>query len=153
MNTTEGLICAGFEVVTETGIQLGWVNKVELNLDDEFVTNLTLTSVRLPSLISWLASTYKVSSESIVHIGSTRVLTREGTEEQILNFKLGVLERFGLRRLPWLESDKQYIFPMHISHQGYGNEDIDGTGSKKPTPLPPSPNNTDSSVSRDEFNT
>jgi len=72
-----------FEVITETGLCLGWVRSA--SIDAEGDTFITLVVV--PTPISWLpeklVGTYEFAGVDLVCVGSARLIVAEGSEEKL----------------------------------------------------------------------
>lgn len=123
-----------FEVVTETGVCLGWVRNSSLATKD----SNQITLVVVPSSVGWLpeklVGAYELASIELICVGSERLIVAEGSEEKLEHLKVGILERLGLIRLPWMQQEEAYS--LRIDSRG---EDGDTGFQPAIRPRSPSP--------------
>jgi hypothetical protein len=131
----------GSEVLTETGARLGWLR----HFRTDSVTHahyLVLSPVKRPLYFSWLRSRYEISAELVTYANRSRVLLREGAEEEILNLRVGLIEKIGFGNLPWQHKTQELIF-WAVADSGNSDDDL---GAQPSTPKSPSPNTGGSST-------
>lgn len=129
----------GAEVITETGIKLGWVKERELKSKVGNTLSLLLSSVQPSSPFFWVGSTYEISVNLVTHSSKSGILVREGAEEQISCLQMGLLERFGFRGLPWQKQNEGWYVRPIVSVSN-GNDNDEGHLNHVPKPTPPTPN-------------
>ncbi|MEL6128455.1 MAG: hypothetical protein AAFR24_11595 [Cyanobacteria bacterium J06627_3] len=137
MNTLENSnLWTGCEVLTESGIPLGWVRKTLLNSENHNPTTLIITT--LPTL--WfpqrILGNYELLVSEVVSFQSNRLFVFEGAEEKLNQINIGLLECLGLGRHPWEMEGDGYIFPTSSSD---GNNDNGTDLSPVPAPRWPGP--------------
>lgn len=132
--------CIGAEVITETGTNLGWLKQVKLDTGGQ-IHSLILMSAKPSFWPSNIRSSYELLTESIVYVNPTRIVVAEGSEEQVFNLKIGLLEKLGFVRLPW-EQDEASLCTVSIQRED-GDDDI---GSPVRVPRPYSPNDGEDAV-------
>lgn len=127
---------SGMEVITETGITLGWVKEIKLKPGCDSPSSLLLTSVQPSSLLGWVGSRYEISVDLVTKSSESRVLVREGAEAQIFCLQTGLLEKFGFKSLPWQkQSEGWYVRP--IVSVSNGNDNDEGHLNLVPKPTSP----------------
>ncbi|MBF2028057.1 MAG: PRC-barrel domain-containing protein [Oscillatoriales cyanobacterium C42_A2020_001] len=118
------------EVITETGELLGKVRGFKFDVDDGGVVSLIIASVGLPLIPDQVVSTYELPIDAIVSSGPDRLIVFEGSEENMVQLSVGVLERLGIGKPPWeRDDDEVYIAPVRTDKQL-------GTGLKTPVNTP-----------------
>jgi hypothetical protein len=135
----------GFKVVTETGVQIGWVKRV---VDDDDVKMLAISHVPLHWIPDFVTGIYHLSIDEIAEIDDRRIIVFEGTEENLINATIGWFDRFNWTKPSWKKSAKSssiivpHSLPNDISNRNDWDED-DGaaTSSRNPNPKGPSPLN------------
>lgn len=116
----------GCEVVTETGEPLGKVRDFEFTGNDGRVTHIVIDTFGVPRLPSRLLSTYELSIDEIVSVGSDKLIVFEGAEERLNQLTRGLLENLGIGRPPWEREDEDYLPPP------IGTENQLGSGAPSP---------------------
>ena len=76
----------GSEVITETGVKLGWLKQIKIDSGNH-VYSLVLSSVKISSWFSWASSSYEIPAELTPYVGDSQILVSEGAEKQISNLK------------------------------------------------------------------
>jgi len=135
MNFTEHLKAIGKEVVTEEGVLLGWLHKIEVDSD---TCDVVITSSQLPKPFQFFFSLYGLPLSEIVSITPSRIFASAGAEERLTALHKGILEQLGLYKQPWrvVESKKPYIRASRIDKK-FGDDDSFGCGVLAPTPNTP----------------
>jgi hypothetical protein len=134
----------GFKVVTETGVQIGWVKRV---VDDD-VKMLAISHVPLHWIPDFLTGIYHLSVDEVARLDDRRIIVFEGAEEALIQVKIGWFDRFNWTKPSWRKPAKypSSILPNQtpagISDRNDWDED-DGTAisSRNPNPKGPSPLN------------
>jgi hypothetical protein len=129
-------IALGAEVITETGVPLGWVRQLKNQPEGDRGCLLEIASFRWQFLPEILVSTYQLAEAEIVSKGDERLIVFEGAEERLHFLAIGLLHRCGLLRFAW-ECDRAVITVYCRSNW---DDDVDGTATagcpRKPTPNP-----------------
>jgi hypothetical protein len=141
MSITPELI--GSEVLTETGVRLGWLRYFRAD-SASHAYYLVLSPVKWPLCFSWLRSRYEISAGLVTYAIHSRVLLREGAEEEILNLRVGLIEKIGFGNLPWQQKTQELIF-WAVADSRNSDDDL---GAQPSTPKSPSPNTGGSSTAR-----
>ncbi|MEE3715420.1 hypothetical protein V2H45_01525 [Tumidithrix elongata RA019] len=121
------------EVVTEGAVKLGWVRSVKCH---SIHSSLILAPVNRSWLPDVVISTYELSTDEIVSIGSSRVIVCEGAEGRLKQLHVGILDRFGFT----------YLLQQDIRNDGYilrrnrFLDDDDRFGGVAPSTRPRRPN-------------
>lgn len=102
------------EVITETGEPLGRVRGFRFNTKDGTLISIVIASIGLPRIPEQVISTYELSIEQVVSSGPNRLIVFEGSEEQLQQLSVGVLERLGLGEAPWEREDEGMYYPPTI---------------------------------------
>ena len=118
------------EVITETGELLGKVRGFKFDIDSGHVTSLLIASLGIPLIPDQVVSTYELSIDAVVSSGPDRLIVFEGSEEQLVQLTVGVLERLGIGRAPWeRDEEDDYVVPVRSDNQL-------GTGLRTPIATP-----------------
>jgi hypothetical protein len=129
-------IALGTEVITETGVPLGWVRRLNGQLEGDRGCSIAIASSRWRFLPNILVSTYELAVDEVVSTGDKRLIVFEGAEERLHGLAIGLLHHCGLLRFPW-KSD-QDVVPVYCRSDW--DDDFDGTAAvgcpRKPTPNP-----------------
>jgi hypothetical protein len=134
----------GFEIITETGVRLGWLKRA-VN-DDLKIIEISRIPIRwLPDFITGI---YRLSIYEIMSAGHGRIIVLEGAEERLIHVIIGWLDRFNWRKPSW-EKQAEYVeipstnqLPIDSSVQDdWGDDDGAATSNRKPTPEGLSPFN------------
>lgn len=101
----------GAEVITETGLILGWVKSLKVNRRDR---SLSLRLVGVP--FSWMPAVavdaYDLPESEIICVGKGRLIVYEKAEERLRGFSTGILGQLGLVQPPWTRPEEnRYILP------------------------------------------
>lgn len=134
----------GAEAITETGILLGWIRSVRI--DDEIDIHISLVIAPVP--VSWLpgiaVGLYELSNVDVISVGPGRLIVAEGTEETLNHLAVGVLERLGVVRPPWMKEGKFISPQLNSTDSRWWNDRDDDAGLSFATkPRRPSPTPTD----------
>lgn len=104
---------AQFEVITETGLRLGWVRSSSIDIEDDTQITLVVVSSSRGWLSEKFVGAYELASIKLVCIGSKRLIVAEGSEDKLKRLEVGLLERLGLIKPPWVQQQKgSYILPI-----------------------------------------
>ncbi|NJK36458.1 MAG: photosystem reaction center subunit H [Oscillatoriales cyanobacterium RM2_1_1] len=118
------------EVITETGEPLGRVRGFKFDNRDGKLLSIVVASLGLPQIPDQVISTYELSVEQIVSSGPNRLIVFEGSEEQLQQLSVGVLERLGLGEAPWEKDTEGMYYPPTIKPANQL-----GTGTPQNVPL------------------
>lgn len=105
----EGLFkVVGSDVVTETGVRLGKVKDFIFEIGSGFVSELVLSNLGIPLLPGFIDSTYRLSTDEVIEVGSRRLITVEGSENRCLIEVKSFLQRANIGKAPW-DQERQPI--------------------------------------------
>ncbi len=99
------------EVVTETGEPLGRVRDFQFDLESGKVSSIIIASLGLPQIPDQLISTYELSIDEVVSSGPNRLIVFEGAEERLSQLSVGLLERLGIGRPAWEQTEEDMYYP------------------------------------------
>jgi hypothetical protein len=124
----------GSEVITETGVLLGWFRKVGVTENTSSANRASLILSRIPFL--WMpdviSSAYELSIEEVISSGHNRLIVYEGAEQRVKVLTIGMLERLGISKAP-----RKAYSPAGYS---WNDENDDGlspaTIPRRPSPKP-----------------
>ena len=118
------------EVITEAGEMLGKVRGFKLDTNDYKVCALIVDSIGIPQIPDQILSTYELPIEQIISSGPNRLIVFEGSEEQLIQLSVGVLDRLGIGQAPWeRDAEEQYMIPTVQTDKQLG------TGTPVRTPI------------------
>ncbi|MGL5082627.1 MAG: PRC-barrel domain-containing protein [Microcoleaceae cyanobacterium] len=118
------------EVITETGEPLGRVRGFKFDSRDGKLLSIIVASIGIPQIPDQVISTYELSVDQIVSSGPNRLIVFEGSEDQLQQISVGVLERLGLGEAPWEKENEGMYYPPTIKPANQL-----GTGTPQNTPL------------------
>jgi sporulation protein YlmC with PRC-barrel domain len=107
----------GSEVVTETGEFLGKVRDFEFAVADGRISHLVIDSLGIPRIPARLLSTYELSVEEVVSVGTDKLIVFEGAEERLNQLTRGWLEAIGIGKPPWEREDDANYLPRPVSYE------------------------------------
>jgi hypothetical protein len=127
----------GSEVITETGVLLGWFRKVGIADSTRSANRASLILSSIPFL--WIpevvSSAYELPIEEVISSGHDRLIVFVGAEKRVKVLTIGVLERLGISKAP----RKAYSSAVY-SWNDENDEDDDGlspaTIPRRPSPKP-----------------
>ena len=128
-----------FEVMTETGVFLGWVRDMKCNLRER--TTFIITAYpNLHPAFDKIVSTCEVSVNEVYSIHENRLIVFEGTEERLNQLTTGILDRFGWAKPPWKQIAEEdcYRISTGFNTKRFGDDD-DYIGGVSPSPRPRTP--------------
>ncbi|MEB3882335.1 PRC-barrel domain-containing protein [Lyngbya sp. CCY1209] len=102
------------EVITETGEPLGRVRGFRFDTRDGRLESLIIASLGFPQIPDQVISTYELSIDAIVSSGPNRLIVFEGSEDQLQQLTVGVLERLGLGEAPWEKEEEGMYYPPTV---------------------------------------
>lgn len=118
------------EVITETGEPLGRVRGFKFDSRDGKLLSIIVASLGIPQIPDQVISTYELSVDQIVSSGPNRLIVFEGSEDQLQQISVGVLERLGLGEAPWEKENEGMYYPPTIKPANQL-----GTGTPQNAPL------------------
>ncbi|MDX2272045.1 MAG: PRC-barrel domain-containing protein [Cyanobacteriota bacterium] len=113
----------GSDVVSETGTRLGKVKDFEFNAASGVISSLTLSSLGISFLPGFILSTYQMSADEIVSVGSNRLIVADGAEARLTQLTKSFLEQFGIGKPPWEESNEVPALPSAVADNAAEEED------------------------------
>jgi len=126
----------GCEVITETGVLLGWVRQMIFDVEAQTPIALSIATLPILRIPEILIGSYTLPWTEIVSSPTHRLIAFEGSEERLFPQTIGWLERLGLVRPPWFKEKNCYTVSPTDSH----DDEEGGTGlSPVPVPRRPSP--------------
>ncbi|TVU54683.1 MAG: photosystem reaction center subunit H [Arthrospira sp. PLM2.Bin9] len=102
------------EVITETGEPLGRVRGFRFDTRDGKLESIIIASLGFPQIPDQVISTYELSIDAIVSSGPNRLIVFEGSEDQLQQLTVGVLERLGLGEAPWNREEEGMYYPPTV---------------------------------------
>jgi hypothetical protein len=133
----------GSEVITETGVLLGWLKKVgieKVGIEDDTSSANRVFLVLSGSPFLWIpevvSGAYELPIEEIISPGHNRLIVFEGAEERIEVLTVGVLERLGISKVPREYSPEAYRPPVCSWNDENDNGFSPATIPRRPSPKP-----------------
>ena len=127
------------EVITETGELLGRVRGFKFDTLDGKVHSLIIASLGVPQIPERIGgfetiSTYELPIEYIVSSGPNRLIVFEDAETHLVQLTVGVVERLGLGKAPWVQDEEEEGYrPRTITNPA----NLIGSGEPLRTPVQP----------------
>jgi len=133
------------EVVTETGVSLGWVRGMKESAERGDNFSIIIFFPNQPFLSDWMLSMYELPICEIISSETTHVVAFEDAEKSLNPINIGILEKFGLIKPPWKHSKNSEEDNNYVTATSIISKDIDDEGSNAGIPVlspkPKSPTN------------
>ncbi len=121
------------EVLTENGELLGRVRSFKFDPETGTIYSLIIASLGLPQIPDQVISTYELPIEEIVSSGPNRLIVFEGAQDRLSQLTVGVLERLGIGKAPWDNSEDEEYMPQIIRAENQiGTGTITRTNTSEP---------------------
>ncbi|NEQ53312.1 MAG: PRC-barrel domain containing protein [Leptolyngbya sp. SIO3F4] len=123
----------GSNVITETGISLGWVRGAIFDPENGKPIAVSITRCRLFQLPETITGSYELSVVEITMFQANLLIATAGAEKKLKQTTVGMLERLGLSKVPWEKANNHYTLPDSFPNE---NETDFTSTPKNPRPNP-----------------
>jgi sporulation protein YlmC with PRC-barrel domain len=124
--------CFGLQVITETGVRLGWVKNLRVCYSENGQILMVVAPISIVGLPEIIAGAYAAQVE-LVSVGPDLIIVEEGSEKCLQCLTKGLLERVGIIQAPWL-APSNWIYTSPPGDDGL--DGLPGISPHRPDPNP-----------------